>query len=114
MQNQENRKKTVDHPRSRAGHPRGGCRTLPDIRNQKGEPGWERIVLEEGAEDWDGEMKDMSEGQTGIKIPGMERSQSRQEKRHGRSPWRIRRRIHVISNIRLRLTTVRTRSMNQI
>ena len=28
------------------------------------------IVLEEGAEDWDGEMKDMSEGQTGIKIPG--------------------------------------------
>ena len=28
------------------------------------------IVLEEGAEVWDGEMKDMSEGQTGIKIPG--------------------------------------------
>ena len=27
-------------------------------------------MLEEGAEDWDGEMKDMSEGQTGIKIPG--------------------------------------------
>ena len=28
------------------------------------------LFLEEGAEDWDGEMKDMSEGQTGIKIPG--------------------------------------------
>ena len=32
-------------------------------------PGGKGIVLEEGAEDWDGEMKDMSEGQTGIKIP---------------------------------------------
>ena len=33
-------------------------------------PDGKGIVLEEGAEDWDGEMKDMSEGQTGIKIPG--------------------------------------------
>ena len=33
-------------------------------------PDGQGIVLEEGAEDWDGEMKDMSEGQTGIKIPG--------------------------------------------
>ena len=32
-------------------------------------PDGKGIVLEEGAEDWDGEMKDMSEGQTGIKIP---------------------------------------------
>lgn len=33
-------------------------------------PDGKGIMLEEGAEDWDGEMKDMSEGQTGIKIPG--------------------------------------------
>ena len=33
-------------------------------------PDGKGIVLDEGAEDWDGEMKDMSEGQTGIKIPG--------------------------------------------
>lgn len=33
-------------------------------------PDGKGIVLEEGAEDWDGKMKDMSEGQTGIKIPG--------------------------------------------
>ena len=33
-------------------------------------PDGKGIVLEEGAEDWDGEMKGMSEGQTGIKIPG--------------------------------------------
>ena len=33
-------------------------------------PDGKGIVLEEGAEDWDGEMKDMSEVQTGIKIPG--------------------------------------------
>ena len=33
-------------------------------------PDGKGIVLEEGAEGWDGEMKDMSEGQTGIKIPG--------------------------------------------
>ena len=36
----------------------------------KNNPDGKGIVLEEGAEDWDGEMKDMSEGQTGIKIPG--------------------------------------------
>lgn len=28
------------------------------------------IVFDEDAEDWDGDIKDLSEGQTGIKIPG--------------------------------------------
>ena len=51
----------MDHPRSRAGHPRGGCRTLPDIRNQKGEPGWERDRAGRGSRRL---------GRTGIKIPG--------------------------------------------
>ena len=33
-------------------------------------PDGKGIGLEEGGGDWDGEMEDMSEGQTGIKIPG--------------------------------------------
>ena len=58
MQNQENRKK------------RQWIILFLTFGTRRENPDGKGIVLEEGAEDWDGEMKDMSEGQTGIKIPG--------------------------------------------
>ena len=71
MQNQENRKKrqwiilaaVLVILAAAAG-------LLLTFGTRRENPDGKGIVLEEGAEDWDGEMKDMSEGQTGIKIPG--------------------------------------------